>query len=476
MTRAPGPAPAPIAAPSLAPRTRALVLAIAAVFFVLPLTLGIPLLDPDEGLHAAIAQEMVERGDWVTPRLLGEPFLDKPILFFWALAASIAALPDGEFAVKLPGLAFGALGALATALLAGRWFGRRAGWLGFIAYATLLLPLALAQAAVHDVALVPWTTLAMLALWQASEARGWQRACAFGALAGVWLGLSILTKALTGVALIGLPFFVWTLVTRRLTPRLVAAGAVSLAVAVVLASPWYWAMEHANPGYLHYYFVERHLLGYATTTQLHGHRAWWYYLPILAGGALPWWPYALRTLRGVCTGQRPAVLLAWTWLVVDVGFLSLAGSKLLTYLLPAFPAIAVLAAVAWDEGVREEAGAAGWPAWGGLHVAGLLPLAMMMGGASLVVGRQVGVSVGLAGWVAIALSAGAWVGALVVALRRARRLALEAILTSWVVTGLVALLVILPRVAPAFTAAMMNGIVLVFGSRLACSRADIAAA
>ncbi len=452
MTHAPEPASAPVAIPPVSPRTRALVLAVAAVLFVLPLTLGTPLLDPDEGLHAAIAQEMVERGDWVTPRLLGEPFLDKPILFFWTLAASIAALPDGEFAVKLPGLVFGALGAFATALLAGHWFGRRAGWLGFVAYATLLLPLALAQGAVHDVALVPWTTLAMLALWQASEAQGWRRACAFGALAGVWLGVSILTKALTGVALIGLPFFVWTLVTRRLTPRLVAAGALSLAVAALVASPWYWAMEQANPGYLHYYFVERHLLGYATTTQLHGQRAWWYYLPIVAGGALPWWPYALRTLRGAWASQRPAVLLAWTWLVVDVGFLSLAGSKLLTYVLPAFPAIAVLAAVAWDRGLREEAAGEGRPAWGGLHLAALLPLAAVMAGATLVVGRQVGVSVGLAGWVAIAVSATAWLAALAVALRRPRGLALEAILASWIVTGLVALVVILPRVAPAFTA------------------------
>jgi len=70
----------------------------------------IPLADPDEGLHAAIAQEMVEKGDWIVPRLLDEPFLDKPILYFWAIAASLKTLGMSEAAVRLPGLLFGMLG------------------------------------------------------------------------------------------------------------------------------------------------------------------------------------------------------------------------------------------------------------------------------------------------------------------------------------------------------------------------------
>ncbi len=56
---------------------------LAVIMFVFPLAIRFPLLDPDEGLHASIAQEMVERGDWITPRLFGEPFLDKPVLYFW---------------------------------------------------------------------------------------------------------------------------------------------------------------------------------------------------------------------------------------------------------------------------------------------------------------------------------------------------------------------------------------------------------
>ena len=74
------------------------------VAYALALVLPIPLFDPDEGLHAAIAREMVEHGDWVTPHLLGVPFLDKPILYFWALATSLSVFGPSEFAVRLPGI------------------------------------------------------------------------------------------------------------------------------------------------------------------------------------------------------------------------------------------------------------------------------------------------------------------------------------------------------------------------------------
>lgn len=437
---------------SLPPPIALLTALAAAVLFVLPLVTGTPLLDPDEGLHAAIAQEMVERGDWVTPRLLGEPFLDKPILFFWSLAASIAVFPDAEFAVKLPGLLFGALGALAAALLGARLFGRRAGALAFLCYATLLLPMALAQGAVHDVALVPWTTLAVLAFWDASRAGTWARACGDGALAGLWLGLAVLTKALTGVALVGLPVLVWTLLSRRLSPRLVAAGAVSLVVAAAVALPWYAAMEAANPGYLHYYFVERHLLGYATTSQLHGQRDWWYYLPALAAGALPWWPYALPTLKDTWRERHPGLLLAWTWLVVDVAFLSFAGSKLITYLLPAFPAVAVLAAAAWDQALREDERGPSAESWRPLHLVATIPLVVALPGAAWFVGQQAVLSLGPVTWTVVALASLAWAGAALASVGGTRLRALTGIAAALVLTSLAALAVLLPAAAPAYSA------------------------
>jgi 4-amino-4-deoxy-L-arabinose transferase-like glycosyltransferase len=117
-------------------------------------------------------------------------------------------------------------------------------------------------------------------------------------------------------------------------------------------------MESENPGYLYYYFVQRHLLGFATSTQIHGTEPFWFYLPILLLGGLPWigfLPVTLRdawskrTSRGVPSqaGDGDAVLLLICWLLGCTLFLSVAHSKLITYIWPVFPPLAILAALGW---------------------------------------------------------------------------------------------------------------------------------
>ena len=410
---------------------------IALVMFVVPLGIDFPLLDPDEGLHAGIAQEMVERGDWITPRFLGEPFLDKPILYFWAEAASLRLFGFGEAAVRLPGLMFGLLGALSTGLLAWRMFDASTGWIAGILYATTILPTALAQAATHDVALIPWINLALLLLWESQRGGKGDRSnlperpagcCAqigpvpFSAVciigAGFFVGLSILTKGLTGVAVVGIAYGGYRLIAGRVGPALVLQGAVVLAVAALVAAPWYAALEIQNPGYLSYYFVDRHLLGAATSSQPHGDQPWWYYFPLLLGGGLPWigyLPVVMRRAEGgrceTASGKspnpkssalrppplpsplsplppspvpRPPSLMLWCWLIGWMVFLTAARSKLATYLWPAFPPVAILAAVAWsrlidgtlsDAARRSFARTFVWSSWSGPLV---LPAAVLV--------------------------------------------------------------------------------------------------
>jgi 4-amino-4-deoxy-L-arabinose transferase-like glycosyltransferase len=333
---------------------------IAVVMFVFPLFIPFPLLDPDEGLHAAIAQEMVERGNWITPHFLGEPFLDKPIFYFWMQAASLKWLGTSEAAIRLPGLLFGLLGAATTGLLAARLFGRRTGWIAGVLYATTILPTVLAQAASHDVALVPWINLTLLWLWDSEQTRRWRYVLG----AGLFLGLSILTKGLMGVAVVSLTYGTYASWRMFRDPMILVRGTVLLAVAAVIAGPWYLAVESDNPGFLLYYFVERHLLALTTDTQPHSNQPWWYYLPILLGGGLPWIGYLGREKgeggRGKTTvplsafplPPSPFVFL-WFWLIVWTVLLTLGQSKLVTYLWPAFPPVAILAAVTWTRLIDE---------------------------------------------------------------------------------------------------------------------------
>ncbi|MGD0896699.1 MAG: glycosyltransferase family 39 protein [Thermoguttaceae bacterium] len=393
----------------------ALAAVVAAVIFLYPLAIAsrIPLLDPDEGLHASIAQEMVERGDWIVPRLFGQVFLDKPILYFWCEALSLRLFGMSEAAVRLPGLLLGLAGAVATGLLGRRMFDRRAGLAAGVCYATMILPAALAQAPAHDVALVPWVVLSLLLFWEADRAAVERVRCQLSVVSrqssvvscqssatncngprttdhgrqianpwalavanGLVLALAILTKGLAGVALVGIAYGGYLLATRRLRLAHCLRGAVALVIAAVLAANWYLAVESRSPGFLYYYFVERHLLGFATGTQQHGHAHWWYYLPVLLGGGLPWIAYVPVTLGdawqkwhaatpgdcpdfrgeasengivplGPSTGGRPLVFLG-SWLIGGTVFLSLGHSKMVTYIWPVFPAVALLASVAWS--------------------------------------------------------------------------------------------------------------------------------
>jgi 4-amino-4-deoxy-L-arabinose transferase-like glycosyltransferase len=313
------------------------------LLYAAPLLLDTPLTDPDEGLHASIAQEMLDSGEAVVPRFLGRPFLDKPILYFWTQMGSLAAFGPSAAAVRLPGMLFAVLGIASTGWLAHALFGSRAAWPAAAAYATVAVPFALAQAPVHDVALVPMANAALLALWRLINGGG----IVFAVIAGAVLGISALTKGLAAVSIVGVAVAAALIVTRGVTLRLAGLGVVVLVVAAVAAAPWYVAMESRQPGYLHYYFVSRHLLGFATATQQHGDQPWWYYLPIVGAGGLPWILYVWRSRAATPIQHRGAVLL-WCWLAGALVMLSIAGSKLITYALPAFPPIAILAASVWS--------------------------------------------------------------------------------------------------------------------------------
>ncbi len=335
--------------------------------YVLPLVLPVPLMEDDEGLHAAIAVEMVEGGDWTVPRLMGAPFLDKPILYFWMQAASLATFGASEFAVRLPGTLMAVAGIAATGWLAQVLFGVAVGRWAALCYATMLLPFAVSLTPLHDLVMVPLVALALGAFWRAHHAATTAHVAGWTLVAGVVLGLSMLGKGLTGVGLIGVGMVAWMAWTRTWPMRLILVAACALVLGAFIAWPWYAAMEQASPGYLRYFILERHLGGVAGEAQRHAGRPFWYYLPVLVGGAWPWlFPALRRPARTADLAER----LVWSWLVADVVLLSAAGSKLATYLLPAFPAVALLAARRiTDAG----GGAAAAPAWLVLTTA-LLPL------------------------------------------------------------------------------------------------------
>ena len=344
-------------------------------------------------------------------------------------------------------------------MLAGTILGRRGGWLAGIFYATLALPIGLMQVPVHDLALVPFTNGALLAFWRAARSPRAVAVLAWSLAAGGCLGLAMVTKGLSGVAIVGLAHATVCLLERRLSVVVVLGGVLALALAAAVAAPAFLAMEHAQPGYLKYYLFERHVLGAVTTTQRHGRAVWHYYLPVVLGGGLPWVlyaPFSLARLRSRArdnaTDQRfgDATRLGWSLLLTGTLFLSLSKSKLLTYALPVFPAIAVLAAVAW----------LAWLERGGQHPsrwfarmrvvqagigAMILPAALVFAPAKFPVPHVAWMWV-----VALTIAGGWWTAARLAARRLDRAAALGASLTA--ATVAVSLAVLVPPVATITTA------------------------
>lgn len=320
--------------------------------YIYPLTLATPLLDPDEGLHAVIAQGMVETGDYMIPKLQGEVFRDKPILYFAVQALSLRVFGMNEAAVRLPGVFFTLLGVATTWLLAHRLFGPDPSRFTLLVSLTLLIPMSIAQAGIHDIALVPWLNLMLLCLWELESQAGSRQSWPWFLGGVACCALTILTKGLIGVAIVAVGYGSFLLLSRRQ----LFSGSIHLTTIVLLgmllASPWFLSMEAVSPGYLRYYFYERHVLGFATDTQTHGREPWFYYLPVLIGGTMPWGLYALvgsgwNASRSDFTNQRPLQFTV-CWLLGGLLFLSVAHSKLVTYSLPLFPAVAILAGLGWQ--------------------------------------------------------------------------------------------------------------------------------
>src|SRR6266705_525610 len=299
---------------------------------------GYRLFDPDEGRNAEVAREMAHSNGYVVPHLDGLPYLDKPIVYFVAAAAMMELLGPTEAAARLPAY----LATLATiALLV--WFARRrwgeeAGWLAGLAYATMVLPLAYARAAIFDSTLTLCTTAAIV--WFADE----RPVAAWAAMA-----VGALTKGPIAVAIPLLALGSHALATGTPVRRLFSRRGLALFGAIAL--PWFIVVSIEHPDFPGYVFL-RETLQRVTTRSFHRTAPFWYYLPIIPLAAFPWIVPALgraKNWRWVWLARRvnpqaqESVLLA-CWILGPLLFFSLNQSKLPQYMLPLMPPFALGAA------------------------------------------------------------------------------------------------------------------------------------
>ena len=304
------------------------------------------LLDIDEGMHASIAKTMVLTGDWVTPVFNGEPFQDKPALYNWLVATSFLLFGFTDFAARFPSALLGTGCVFLTFAIGRQFFGKTAGLLAAVVLATSVLMIILSRMVLYDVTFTFFTTLSLYFISDALF--GSRRRSAFLAF-HISVALAVLTKGLLGIAIPGMAiavFLLWSRDISRIKEFRLVGGA--LIIAAIL-TPWCVFMERACPGYTEYFIVNQHLgnfLGTAGDAVARHPQPVYFYIPLLLIGMFPWsflLPVAVLSAWAARKRQEnmPAVFLLF-WLVTGFVFFSSATSKLSPYILPLFPAAALL--------------------------------------------------------------------------------------------------------------------------------------
>lgn len=306
-----------------------------------------PLMLPDEGRYVGVAWEMMRSGDWLTPTLNGLPYFHKPPLFYWITATSMSVFGPGDWSARAAPLLGAWAGAMAVFLFMRRWWGERAARLSLVALLAQPLYYIGGQFANLDMLVAGCITVTIVLLAHAAlsfETGGDRYRALGGAYAAGALG--VLAKGLIGAVLPALVIASWLLLGRRwrtLHALLWLPGALLF---VVIASPWFAAMQWHFSGFTDYFFVVQHFKRFAMGG-FNNVQPFWFYPAVLLLFTLPWLPWLRPHLaRGRLDDpdRGDLRLLMLVWLVLIVLFFSLPKSKLLGYVLPAVPPLAVLLA------------------------------------------------------------------------------------------------------------------------------------
>ena len=321
-------------------------------FYVLGLRALVP---PDEGRYAEMAREMFASGDWITTRLNGIKYFEKPPLQTWMNALTFTLFGLGDWQARLWTGLCGFGGVLLTGYTGARVFNARVGFYAALVLGSSFYWVVSGQADSLDMGLSGMMTIALCALLLGqrdgasnAEQRNWMLACWAG------MALAVLAKGLIGLVLPGGILVVYTLITRdwRLWARLHLVKGLLLFMAI--AVPWFVLVALKNPEQPHFFFVHEHWDRFFKTEH-HRENVWYTFFVLTVVGIMPWLGVLGQALRLGArreTGRFRPLLMLLVWAVFILLFFTKSNSKLPGYILPIFPALALLVAHHLETGSR----------------------------------------------------------------------------------------------------------------------------
>lgn len=325
--------------------TLLLTLTIGVFFFIL---LGSrPLFVPDEGRYSEIAREMVTRQDYITPYLNSIKYFEKPAMFYWLGAAAIKIGGLNLWSLRSINAIIGLLGCLLTYFTTRKLYGRTAGLASAIILSTSTLYFVMSHMISLDLPVTVFIAASLYGLILSTQESNPGKCRLYLIAAAAAAALAVLTKGLIGVVFPAMIAATWIIILGewRQLKRLPIISA--FIVFLIIAVPWHLLVNYHNPEFFHFYFIEQHILRY-TTMDIGHYQPVWFFIPVLILSFFPWitfLPFVLANSLPRAWHQRhkyKTELFFVIWATLVFIFFSFSKSKLIPYILPIIPALAVL--------------------------------------------------------------------------------------------------------------------------------------
>lgn len=342
-----------------------LVLTLLTIFVVFFNLGGIPLLDPDEPVYAETPKEMYTFNDFVSPRIYGEYWYDKPPMYYWLVALSYKVFGVSEFAARFPSALLGVVCILVVYFSVRRLFSDEAALISGLVLTTSIEFFYLTKAAVTDITLCLCLTVSLLSFIERKYY-----------LFYIFAGLATLTKGPIGLLFPGAIVFLYLLFTRNFSELKNMKIPAGFLLYVLFGLPWYVVMYNLHGAEFIDTFIGFHNITRFTSPEHPEGVLWYYYIPVLILGFFPWTAVMVQAVWKSLTGmyqKNSAMLFLNIWAAFIFIFFSISRTKLVSYILPMYPPLAIIVGCYLAELVRKR------PRYGGAPVSWGITLAVLTG-------------------------------------------------------------------------------------------------